>query len=68
MFERPPLLGGPLDSQPLHQRLQALTAWVGVGIEAGDDLVVVEGAQRRHVTALNALGRERAGVGALWGL
>jgi hypothetical protein len=39
-----------------------------VGIKAGDDLVVIEGAQRRYVTALNTLGRERVGVGILWGL
>jgi len=37
-------------------------------IKTGDDLVVIEGAQRRYVTALNTLGRERAGVRVLWGL
>jgi hypothetical protein len=41
---------------------------VGVGVEAGDGLVVVEGAQRRHVTAFDALGREGARVRVLFGL
>ena len=62
------LFGGPADLQPLNQCLQSFTAWVGMGVEAGDGLVVVESAQRRHVTGVDALGREGAGVGVLWGL
>jgi hypothetical protein len=68
ILKRPPLFGDSVDPEPLNQCLQSFTAWVGVGVEAGDGLVVVEGAQRRYVTGFDAVGREGAGVEVLWSL
>jgi hypothetical protein len=44
VLKPPPLFSSPVDFELLNQRLQSFTAWMGVGVEAGDGLVVIKGA------------------------